>query len=165
MTLTILKWALPAILILLGSLAVFTKKTFHVEMVIPAPPEAIWAVLMDTESYEEWNPVFVKVDGAYSEGEKVANTVRFPDGSDVEMKATVRALEVARELRQYGGTPGLMTFDHHWLLEPIEGGTRVTQHEVDRGLILWTWNSDWIEPAYQTVLDALVKRVAEIQDE
>ncbi|NOD92410.1 hypothetical protein GS636_06385 [Ruegeria sp. HKCCD4884] len=164
MILTILKWAVPVILMILLAAAALTKKTFHVETVIPVSPAAVWAVLIDTQSYPEWNPVFVAVEGELRSGATVKNLVRFPDGSTVDMSATIKGFEEGRELRQYGGTWGLMTFDHQWLLEPVEGGTRVIQHEVDRGLILWTWNSDWIEPAYQSVLDALAKRVAETQD-
>ncbi len=161
MTLTILKWTILSVILVVAAAAVFTKKTFHVETVIPAPPEAIWAVLVDTDGYSEWNPVFVGVAGKYELGATVTNSVRFPDGSVTEMSATIRTFETAKELRQVGGTWGLMTFDHQWILEPVEGGTRVIQHEVDRGLVLWFWNSDWIEPGYQSVLDALGPRVGE----
>ena len=49
-----LKWGLAALSIVLtvavaGALA--TRKTFRVEITIPAPPEAVWEVLMDAESY------------------------------------------------------------------------------------------------------------------
>ena len=49
-----LKWGLAALAIVLivavaGSLA--THKTFRAEITIPAPPEAVWEVLMDTEAY------------------------------------------------------------------------------------------------------------------
>lgn len=164
MILTIPKWAVPVILVALLAAAAFTRKTFHVETVIPASTAAVWAVLTDTQSYPAWNPVFVAVEGELRPGATVKNSVRFPDGAIVDMSATIKGFEEGRELRQYGGIWGLMTFDHQWRLEPVEGGTRVIQHEVDRGLILWTWNSDWIEPAYQSVLDALAKRVAEAQD-
>lgn len=157
---TTLIWGVPLLLAILAAAALLTHKTFRVEAVVPAAPEAVWAVLIDTGRYPEWNPVFVAVDGTYAEGAKVTNTVRFPDGSDVVMTATVRALVADRELRQSGGMPGVLTFDHRWLLEPVEGGTRVVQHEVDRGIGLWFWNSDWIEPAYSDVLDALARRVA-----
>ena len=153
-----LKWGLP-VLAVLAVAGVLTRKTFHVETVIPASPEQVWAVLMDTTAYPEWNPVFVEVEGAFAEGAKMRNTVRDPDGKLLEMTATVTALIPERELRQYGGIPGVITFDHRWLLEPIEGGTKVIQHEVDRGFYLWFWNSDWIEPAYQSVNDALAKKL------
>ncbi len=162
MIVTILKWTVPPLLVLLTAAAIFTKKTFHVEVFIPAPPEDVWAVLMNTEAYPDWNPVFVAVDGAYTEGEKVTSSVRFPDGSITEMTATVKTLAEGRELRQYLGIPGILTADHQWILEPVEGGTRVTQHEIDRGIYLWFWNSDWVEPAYQKVSDALATRAGEV---
>lgn len=155
---TLLKWAVPVLLVVVAAAAVFTKKTFHVETVIAAPPAKVWSILVDTRKYSEWNPVFIAVDGSYAQGQTVINTVRFPDGSDVKMGATVKAFDVRTELRQTGGLPGFLTFDHQWLLEEVEGGTRVIQHEVDRGLWLWFWNSDWIEPAYSKVLEALAKR-------
>ena len=157
---TTLIWGVPLLLVSLAAVALLTQKTFRVETVVPAPPEAVWAVLMDTNGYPEWNPIFVAVDGSYAEGAKVTQTVRFPDGRDVVMTATIKALVAEREIRQSGGMPGVLTFDHQWLLEPVEGGTRVVQHEVDRGIGLWFWNSDWIEPAYSDVLDALAQRVA-----
>ncbi|MEM7122428.1 MAG: SRPBCC domain-containing protein [Pseudomonadota bacterium] len=150
---------MPALLVIIVAVAVFTEKTFHVEKVIAAPPDAIWAVLVDTSRYPDWNPVFVAVAGDYAEGETLTNTVRFPDGSRVDMAATIETLIEHKEIRQTGGVPGLLTFDHQWLLEPVDGGTRVVQHEVDRGLWLWFWDSEWIEPSYADVLDALAERV------
>ena len=154
-----LKWGGAAVLILAVTGACATKKTFHVESTIPAPPEAVWAVLMDTAAYPEWNPVFVEVTGPYVEGKDVFNKVRDPSGELLEMTARVKTLRPNAELRQSGGVPGFLTFDHQWLLEPTEGGTLVIQHEVDRGIGLWFWNSDWIEPSYASVNDALAKRV------
>ena len=62
------------------------------------------------------------------------NRVREPSGEVLEMTVTVETLVPGAELRQSGGLPGILTFDHRWLLEPVEGGTRVIQHEVDRGI-------------------------------
>lgn len=158
MTWTILKWGVPALALIAVAGAFLTKKTFHVERVIAASPEEIWAVLMDTKAYADWNPVFTNVEGQYIQGARVRNTVLDPDGKALEMTAEVRSLAAARELRQYGGIPGFITFDHRWILEPVDGGTRVIQHEVDRGIYLWFWNSDWIEPSYASVLEALEQR-------
>ena len=160
---TILKFGLPILGVLMGALvaaSMLTTKTFRVEIFIPAPPETVWAVLMETENYPDWNPTFVKVEGSYELGAKLQNTVKSPDGSLLKMTATVRALTPNRELRQTGGIPGIITFDHRWLLEPVEGGTKVTQHELDRGGFLWFWNSDWIEPAYSSTNEALARRIA-----
>ena len=42
----------------------------------------------------------------------------------------------------------------------VDGGTRFVQHEADRGIWLWFWNSDWIEPASTRVLEAFTERAA-----
>ena len=159
------KWVLATlvIVVVVAAASLLTKKTFHVEAVIPAPPETVWAILMDTDRSPEWNPVFVAVDGTYAEGAKVTNTVRFPDGSNVSMAATVKTLVPVRELRQSGGIPGVLTFDHQWLLEPVDGGTKVIQHEVDRGFYVRFWGSDWVEPSYLKASEALRDRVMSMQ--
>ncbi len=162
MLLNILKFGLLAIAVIAVAGALLTRKTFHVEQVIAAPPEDIWSALMDTAAYPEWNPVFVEVAGKYAEGAKMLNKVRDPKGNILEMTAKVKTLREARELRQTGGIPGVITFDHQWLLEPVEGGTRVIQHEVDRGLYLWFWDSSWIEPAYAKTTKALEERVKDL---
>ena len=162
MVMTFLKWGVPGFIIALVVVAFLTTKTFRVERVIEADEAIIWGILSDTERYHEWNPVFVGVDGAYKEGASLTNTVRFPTGALVEMSAHVKTVTPMREVHQHGGTPGVITFDHQWLLEPVEGGTRVIQHELDRGIYLWFWDSSWLEPAYASVLDALEARATEM---
>ena len=156
---TLLKWGVGIVLLGALALAVLGKKTFHVETVIPAPPEAVWAVLMATEKYPEWNPTFVEVSGQYEVGGTLLNKVRSPDGKVLELTATVAEVVANKTLRQHGGIWGIITFDHQWLLEPVAGGTKVTQHEVDRGLYLWFWDSSWIEPAYTRTNESLKTRV------
>lgn len=156
---SITKFALIGIALVAVLGALLTRKEFHVEIIIAAPPQAVWEVLMDTAAYPDWNPTFVEVVGTYTEGAKVLNRVRDPSAEILEMSATVTTLEKARELRQSGGIPGVLTFDHRWLLEATQEGTKVVQHEVDRGIGLWFWKSDWIEPAYAATNEALKQRV------
>ncbi|MCG8491256.1 MAG: SRPBCC domain-containing protein [Sneathiellales bacterium] len=149
--------------LLLGA-SLLTTKTFQAEIMISAPPEKIWSVLMETGSYPDWNPTVVEVKGQYKVGARLPTKVKDPAGEILEMTNTVITLSPNRELRQTGGTFGIITFDHQWLLEPVQGGTKVTQYEVDRGALLWFWNSDWIEPAYLKASEALAKRVSEIEN-
>ena len=149
-------------LLLIGALIVasfLTSKTFEAEITIAAPPEKIWAVLMDTGAYPDWNPTFVEVSGPYLVGTKISSRVRKPDGAFVEMRPTVQALVPNRELRQGGGLPGVLTYNHSWILQPVEGGTLVRQIDVDRGGFLWFWDSSWVEPAYRMANEALAQRV------
>ena len=120
-----------------GAAAIFSNKTYRVERTISATPEAVWAILMDTAAYGEWNPVFVKVEGSYAAGGTVLNTFKDPSGKLFDVTNKVEALEPNRLLRQKGGFTGMLTFDHQWILEPVEDGTKVTQYEIDRGLYVW----------------------------
>ena len=140
-----------------------TRVTFHVELDIPAPPDAVWSVLTDTERYPEWNPTQIAVQGKHVEGEKITATFAPPEGDPLNIEMTVRTVDAPKRLRNGGGTPGVLTFDHSWILEPIDGGTRVIQHEVDGGIGMWFWDSSWIEPAYRRASEALRDRVLALQ--
>ena len=147
------------------ALAMLGHKSVHAELVVPAPPEEVWAVLTDAASYKEWNPVFVDVQGEYREGAKLSYQMKDQSGKQSKVVATVTKLDPEHELNQFGGIRGIITFDHHWFLEPVEGGTRVTQHEEYRGVYVWFWNPSWFESAYARANEALRDRVLQILNE
>lgn len=140
-------------------LAAVTKKVFHVEIEIAAPPEAVWAVLTDTEHYQEWNPTQVEIRGAHALGSKLIAVFDAPEVTPFEVELTVSEMDAPYLLRQRGGVPGIITFDHRWMISPTEHGSLVVQHEVDRGIYLLFWDSSWIKPAYQRASEALSARV------
>ena len=154
-------------LLFIGGLIIasfLTSKTFEAEITIAAPPEKIWAVLMDTGAYPDWNPTFVEVRGPYKVGTKLSLRVRKPDGAFVEMRPTLKALVPNRELHQGGGMPGVLTYNHSWTLQPVEGGTLVRQIDVDRGAFLWFWDTSWIEPSFRLPNEALARRVMDLNN-
>ena len=159
----ILKFALVFIGGVLAA-SFLTSKTFEAEITIAAPPEKVWAVLMDTKSYPEWNPTFVAVSPPYALGAKISSRVKKPDGAFIDMRPTVKTLRANRELGQAGGVPGILTYHHKWLLEPVAGGTHVRQIDVDRGGFLWFWDSRWVEPAYRRANEALAARVSALEE-
>ena len=140
----------------------FTSKTFEAEITIAAPPEKVWAVLMDTDAYPDWNPTIVEVSEFYKVGTKMSLRVSKPDGAFVDMHPTVKVLVPNKELRQGGGLPGVLTYNHSWTLLPVEGGTLVRQIDVDRGAYLWFWDSSWVEPAFRRANEALARRVMDL---
>lgn len=153
-----MRWLLWGLAIALGAastLALTGKGEFRAEATIAAPPEKVWAVLTDAASYAEWNPVLVKVEGTFAEGETVTTTVLFPDGDRTPLSGDVVKLVDNALIQQKGGIPGFVTFNHIWRLEPVAGGTKVTQYEIDRGLYMWFWDSGWVEPAYKKATEAL----------
>lgn len=156
------KWVLGtvAVLAVLLAASLLSRKSVHTERVIPAAPEAIWAVLTDHAAYAQWNPVLVEAPAPHTVGTTIAYQLREPSGRQYELKATVRAADAPRLLNQVGGIPLVLTFNHQFRLEPVDGGTRVVQHEDYRGLGVWFWDESWVEPAYAAVNEALEARVA-----
>ena len=87
----ILKLSLASLGLLLVA-SFLTTKTFTAEITIAAPPEKVWAVLMDTQSYPDWNPTFVAVSPPYALGAKISSRVVKPDGAFIDMTPTVKTL-------------------------------------------------------------------------
>ena len=160
-----LLWAFILIAVTIAISYIFSRTEMHTEIYVEAPPEKVWSVLVDTERYPEWNPVFVKVEGTLAKGAQVTNHVVEPGKEPVEMGSTVVAFEPAKELNQAGGIPGFITFDHRYILKPEGDGTRVVQHEIDQGLYMYFWDSSWVEPAYAKVNQALKARVEMLEQD
>ncbi len=134
-------------------------KSVDAELTIAASPEEIWSVLMDGAHYGEWNPVLVQVEGEFREGAQLTYQMMTESGEAAEVEARVLELDPGRELNQAGGYWGILTFDHHWILEPVEGGTRVTQHEDYTGIGVLFFDPSWFEAAYARGNQALRDRV------
>jgi hypothetical protein len=135
-------------------------KTVAVETVIAARPETVWRVLSDASGYERWNPVHVRVEGVFREGEVVTIHVKDGKGKVSAFESTVRRVVPKKELAQGGGVPALLTFSHSFRLEPVASGTRVIQREEFRGVGVLFVDFDWVKPGYESV-NAALKRTAE----
>ncbi|MYE12663.1 MAG: hypothetical protein F4X99_13620 [Gammaproteobacteria bacterium] len=158
------RWVTIGVIALLGVLVLLGltgHQSVHAERVIPYPAPAIWAVVTDAGGYEEWNPILVRAEGLFEEGRTMRYQMRTADGGTTPVEPVVRRLVDGREINQFGGMRGVLTFDHTWRLEPVAGGTRVTQHEEYRGIGVWFWDPAWVESAYQDGLVALEARLAD----
>ena len=145
------KWiiGIGLLLAVLIALALLARKSVRAEITMQADPDQVWAVLTDSTSYKDWNPILVSVDGEFVEGRTLSVEMKNPDGSITMVSPTVRKLVPNVELNQVGGIPGVLTFDHVWRLEAIDGGTRVTQFEEYRGIGVLFWDPAWVEQAYR----------------
>ena len=76
------------------------------------------------------------------------------DKDPVEIKSRVE-LSPPNHLNQFGGYVGVITFDHHYILEAVDGGTRVIQREDYTGFYVHFWDAEWMTLAYQSVNEAL----------
>lgn len=146
------------ILILIGS-HLFIVKVFHTETIIPVELEAVWDGLLDETQYSTWNTVLVPIDGTIEQGKTVTYEMTDQNNKKSVIKTKVKRALVNQELNQVGGIPGILTFNHKYILESTKSGTKLIQHEIDRGLGLLFWDSSWIEGAYQKTSENLGQRL------
>lgn len=162
-----MKWTIAAVVLLTVALVVLFvlgRKTFHAEITIEATPEEVWSVLTDAPGYAAWNPLLVPISGEIREGAEVVYRMTRPNGEQSTMKTRVGRVAVGQELNQRAGIPGILTADHSYRLEPAQGGTRLIQHEVDRGVAMLFWDSSWVQPTYEKVNLALKRRVEQLKE-
>lgn len=135
----------------------------YTEILIPAEPKEVWSVLMDEELYKDWNPTLIPIEDELKEGNELKYKMIDPNGESVEVNSNIENLVEEKELNQYGGMWGILTFDHYYVLEKVEEGTKVIQKEDYAGIGVWFWDNSWVEPAYKEVNEALKNRVEELK--
>ena len=151
--------ALAVIVATLLVLAITSRKSVEASVVIQADAATVWSVISDPTSYPDWNPILTAVAGDFAPGEIMDVDMKNENGSVSKVKARVKSAVPNRKLNQVGGVPGVLTFNHVWTLEPTDGGTRVTQHEVYRGIGVLFWDPSWVGSTYQRANRNLKQRI------
>jgi uncharacterized protein YndB with AHSA1/START domain len=99
------------------------------ELVIPAPIDDVWRVLVDFAGYAKWNPVmeYTQVDG-------VKTTVKAAKGTAFErdFEGEVTSME-PHVLTSQGGDPDTFFGRHRWELTAVDGGTHLVNAESFTG--------------------------------
>lgn len=105
---------------------------------IAAPPAEVWATLTDFTAYPSWNPFLRRLEGTARTGDRLTVEIQPSGGTAMTFRPTVLAAEPGRELRWLGRVlvPGLLDGEHAFTLEPIPGGTRLTQSERFSGVLV-----------------------------
>jgi hypothetical protein len=108
------------------------------EVEIDAPPEHVWATLVDFAAYGEWNPFLVSVTGEAAAGATLQVTASPPGGREMTFRAQVLVAEPSRELRWRGRlwADWLFTGEHFFQLRAAGGRTRVVHGEDFGGLLV-----------------------------
>ena len=100
------------------------------ETVVAEPPDAVWRLISDIDSWPAWNP---DVRSARLEGELApGSTFRWKAGPGT-IVSTLRSVEPEREIGWSGRTMGIDAL-HVYRLEPVGDGTRVVSEESWAGL-------------------------------
>ena len=129
---------------------------------INAGKDAVWDVLTDFASYQEWNPG-MRIEGAPEVGTKLA--VHMTGG--MSFKPKVLAATPGKELRWLGklGLRGIAAGEHFFVLTPNEDGTTRLNHggRYSGALIaLAKHDSGSHDTAYEAFSQALKRRVEQL---
>ncbi|MCH8993978.1 MAG: SRPBCC domain-containing protein [Chloroflexi bacterium] len=113
-------------------------KRLRTEIEISATPERVWDVLMDFDSYPEWNPFVKRIAGEASEGSRLEVGLELPGGRGMTFRPSVAKVEPNREFRWLGHflMPGIADGEHSFVIEPLDGGrVRFRQEERFTGVL------------------------------
>ncbi|GDX81936.1 hypothetical protein LBMAG42_37470 [Deltaproteobacteria bacterium] len=136
--------------------------TFEVVSLVPSTPDRVWAVLADVDRWVEWAPTVTGVTALGSSGLRVGAQYRLVQPKLQPAVWTVDALEPGRSFSWVSASPGMRTLAFH-LVEPVEGGTRLTLRIELSGAMAWL--GGWLGGAtirsyMQQEAEALARRVA-----
>lgn len=113
-------------------------KHLHTEIELDATPEAVWATLIDFDSYPTWNPFIVSMAGTPSVGSKLRARIEPPGGRGATFRPIVTAAEPGRRLEWLGKllVKGLFDGRHRFEIEATSSGTKFIQSEEFTGLLV-----------------------------
>jgi hypothetical protein len=117
---------------------VFTEE-LRAERENDAEPDRVWDVLTGFESFGEWNPFIVSIEGEPSVGSRLRIRMQPPGGRAMTFRPTVTTSERPRAFGWLGrlGVPGVFDGAHRFDLVPLPGGrTRLVQSERFRGVLV-----------------------------
>jgi hypothetical protein len=141
------------------------------EIDIDAPLARVWAVLVDTPRYPQWNPFIVALRGELSVAQDIRFLFRIPPARRLPGRATVLKVVPGVELRWAGRLlwPWLFRAEHYHLLLPVEGGhTRLLHGEIFSGLaaaLAWPLLRLYAQPVFVRFNQALRERVELLKTE
>ncbi|AJQ95767.1 SRPBCC domain-containing protein [Gynuella sunshinyii] len=113
------------------------------EIEIDAPIQEVWKVLLDFDTYHQWNPFLTRIQGKPQVGSELHISVTFPNQDSMNFKANVLAVEEGRNIRWFGKflLKSIFAGTHSLELESIsEHRCRlINREEYDGFLIRFMW--------------------------
>jgi hypothetical protein len=138
--------------------------TRHIQtsIYIDASSAEIWDVLVDLESYVDWNPMLGNVQTGLSKGDTVRFDVLSEKGKPLKLKAKITDNQKERELAWRGGAAAILSGHHYFRVEALtDGRCRFHHGEHFSGLLL-PLISFFLKDApdlYRSMNEALKRRV------
>ena len=130
---------------------------------IDAPPDVVWDVLLEFDSYPSWNPFIRSIEGTPAAGERLRVRIEPPTSRGYTFKPEVITVEENRRLVWFGrlGVPYAFDGYHEFHLEPIDDGkrTRLLHRETVRGaLVPVLFDRDAIERGFEQMNEGIKNR-------
>lgn len=115
------------------------RKELRTETVIHASSARIWEILMDFDSYPNWNPFIISINGNQLAGSTLTVKLQLPDGMGMTMRPKVLEVKDNQEFRWKGRllVPGLFDGEHIFeLRENVDSTTTFIQRELFSGILI-----------------------------
>lgn len=109
------------------------------EIHINATAEAVWSVLTDFESYPDWNPFIIELEGDVKEGNRIHVRISPPNSRTMDFKPEVLEFEENKSFRWKGKLwiRGIFDGEHIFeLLEHEDGSTTLVHREIFGGILV-----------------------------
>ena len=137
------------------------------ELFIAAPPEKIWAALMDFDNYKNWNEFILSIKGNQEKGARLKVHIRNPDASGriMQFAPKITVFEENKMLAWKGSfvIPFVLDGVHYFRLAPAGKGTLFTHGEAFSGLLAQSMRKTILEKypkAFGDMNIALAKYIA-----
>ena len=129
--------------------------------VIDAPRERVWRIVIDFDSYAEWNPYMPSVVGGAAAGRTLDIHLEPPGAGAQDVEASVTVFKPPRKLRWQGRllAPGLRDLEYEVIVAPL-GPSRaeVTQRARYEGLLVTFMDSGPTDAGLERMAAALKRR-------
>jgi hypothetical protein len=114
-------------------------KELKTEILINAPPQKVWAILIDFQNYHTWNPFIRSIKGNIVVGNKITVRLEPPEATRMTFHPKILVFEKNKEFRWIGNLffPGLFDGEHKFELVDNENRTTIfRQSEKFRGIFV-----------------------------
>ena len=117
-------------------------RQINTQIDIDASPDKVWSLLLDFESYAQWNPFIQRASGRPEVGQKLEILMVTATGKSLAIEPVVIAAQPTREFRWVGHRliRGLLDVEYYYMLRTAEDGrTRFVHGAVFTGLLSPFW--------------------------
>jgi len=114
-------------------------KSLETRITINASAENVWKVLKDFESYPNWNPFVIRIEGSGNVGQQLSTSMKMEGSKPQTFQPMVLKNDVNQEFRWKGKlfVQGLFDGEHYFQLKPIsESETEFIHGEVFSGVLV-----------------------------